>query len=464
MTLAAVDRYDPDGTYTVGSRAVIVGGGMAGLTTARVLADAFEEVVVLERDEFPTAPVPRTGAPQTSHPHVLLEAGRSTLEDLFPGFSEELLAAGGLLIDSGSDMEHFDQGGFVADTDARLPTYAASRALLEHVVRGQVEQIANVQLQDNAQMTGYRTDDSAGEVTGVTFRDDDGTEQTIDAALTVDATGRTSRTPQWLDSHGYEAPAVDEVQVDVTYSTLEIERPPDDRRVFFVPPSSPRTRGGAFMPIEGDRWQVIIQGIHGDDAPTDPEEFTQFVESLPVPALGRLLEEQSWVTDDIEHYPYPSSRRHRYETLDQFPDGLVVIGDAIASFNPIYGQGMSVAALEALVLHHVLKDSGADDVGTRFFDHASDIVDNVWQIAVGADFAFPQTTGPKPTGTDLSNWYLDRLLKQAHTDPTLSEAFLRVLRLEEPPGTLFRPTILWRVLQPTLQSGDLPWIGQSVSG
>lgn len=129
MTLATVDRYEPDQISTIDSRAVVIGGSVAGLSAARVLADAFAEVVVLERDQLPAKPVARRGTPQTSHPHALLEAGRSTLADLIPGFGEEVLAEGGLLIDSGTDMEHFDQGGFVADTEERLPTYSASRAL-----------------------------------------------------------------------------------------------------------------------------------------------------------------------------------------------------------------------------------------------------------------------------------------------------------------------------------------------
>jgi 2-polyprenyl-6-methoxyphenol hydroxylase-like FAD-dependent oxidoreductase len=461
MTLATLDRHDPAGTPTVGDRAVVVGASIAGLCAARVLADAFDEVVVLERDSLPSEPAARSGAPQSSHPHALLEAGRATMEDLFPGFGEDVLSAGGLLLDSGSDMAYYAEGGFVADTAARLPTYCASRALFEHVVRERVRALDAVRIEDETRMTGYRTDvggDAGADadatetsVSGVAFRTADGTERELSAALTVDATGRTSRTPQFLADHGYAAPPVDEVTVDVTYSTIRIDRPPDDRRVFFVPPSSPRTRGGAMIPVEDDQWEVIVQGVHGDDAPTEPAAFTRFVDSLPVEAFGQLVADRPWTSDEIDHYPYPSSRRHRYEGLDRFPDGLVVTGDAIASFNPIYGQGMSVAALDAVALHHAL-EPGVDGVADRFFEQASRVVDAVWRMAVGADFAFPQTSGPKPTGTDLSNWYFSRLLRRAHTDPTLSEAFMRVMRLERPPTALLRPRIARRVLQPTLST------------
>ncbi|PSP48918.1 oxidoreductase [Halobacteriales archaeon QH_3_68_24] len=449
MTLANTKRYSPSRVSTIGNRAVVIGASMAGLSAARVLADGFEEVIVIDRDDLPEEPVARKGTPQTSHPHVLLEAGRATLEDLFPGFGADVLAEGGLMVDSGTKMEHFDQGGYMADTQERLPTYCASRPLFDHVLRHHVSEIENVQLRGNQQFTDYLTDSDTTSVTGVTLREEDGTEATISADLVVDATGRMSRTPQWLEKHGYDAPPVDEVQIDVTYSSIQIERPSDDRRMFFVPPSSPRTRGGGLIPIEGDRWDVIIQGVHGDKTPTDPGQFIEFTESLPIPELGQLVKSQTWATDEIEHYPYPSSIRRHYEELTQFPDNLVVTGDAIASFNPINGQGMSVAALDALQLHHTIARDGLDDVARRFFDRTADTIDIVWQMSVGADFDFPQTTGPKPRGTDLFNRYLDRFIRKAHSDPVLSEAFLRVMRLEKPPKTLLQPHTAWRVLRPT---------------
>jgi 2-polyprenyl-6-methoxyphenol hydroxylase-like FAD-dependent oxidoreductase len=459
MTLSTVDRYEPDQLGSVGERAVVIGGSIAGLSAARALADGFEEVIVLERDPLPDEPVTRDGAPQTRHPHALLEAGRVTLEDLFPGFSETVLSEGGLLVDTGTETVQYDEGGFLADTEARLPTYCASRALFEHVVRKQVRDRPGVALRGNHQFTGYRTDDDASEVTGVTFRDPEGDETNLATDLVVDATGRTSRTPTWLESHGYEAPPVDEVRIDVTYSTIRIERPATDRRIFLVPPSAPRTRGAAFIPIENGQWEVIVQGVHGDDAPTEPAAFKNFVDSLPVDELGTLLDSQPWVSEGIEHYPYPSSRRHRYEDLDRFPEGLVVTGDAIASFNPIHGQGMSVAALDAVTLQQALADGGLDGIAGRFFDRVAAVVDDVWQMSTGADFDFPQTTGPKPTGTDLFNWYASRLISRAHSDPELSEAFRRVMRLEQAPTTLFRPRIVWRVLRPSFSRPRMP-LGQ----
>ena len=448
MTLASVSRYDRNRVSGVGSDAVVVGGSMAGLCAARVLADAFESVTVVDRDPFPDEPTARDGAPQTSHPHAMLEAGRATLEDLFPGFGEDLLAADGVLIDAATDMQYYDRDDFLADGPERLPMYCATRPLFEHVVRRRLAAREGVTLRGRCSFTGYLTDDDATTVTGVEVRGEDGATESLSADLVVDATGRTSRTPTWLENHGYETPEVERVHVDVTYSTIRVERAPDERASYLVPPDPPRTRGGAAVPVENGQYEVIVQGVHGDDTPGDREGFVEFAERLPVPRVAELARDREWVSEEIHQYPFPSSLRRRYENLDRFPDRLVVTGDAIASFNPIYGQGMSVAALDALLLHHELADGDLVGLGPRVFDRTAEVVDVVWKLAVGRDFEFGETTGPKPTGTDLFNRYVQRLVRQAHSDPVLTDEFYRVFRLEQPPTALLRPGVVRRVLVP----------------
>lgn len=161
-----------------------------------------------------------------------------------------------------------------------------------------------------------------------------------------------------------------------------------------------------------------------------------------------MIDTQPQVWDDIDYCPFPSNRRYYYEAVDRFPDGLVVVGDAIASFNPIYGQGMSVAVLEALGLHHVLASGEADDIGRRFFDRVADIVDTAWTMAVGADVQFPQTTGPSTPSTDAFARYLSVLFRRAHTDGEAREALMRVIAMEKPPSSLLRPGIVGRALDP----------------
>lgn len=449
MTLATVPRYDGDRTVRVGDHAVVVGGSMAGLLAARVLADAFESVTIVERDRLPDRPTARDGVPQGRQPHVLLEAGRATLEDLFPGYSEALLTAGGVLVDGASDFRYYDEGDFVADGPTRQPMFFASRPLVEHLVRQRVTALDDVRLRSGCQFVDYLVDETVTAVEGVTVRGDDTDNEVLRADLVVDATGRTSRTPRWLDAHGYSPPPLDEMHIDLAYSSTLVERPSDDRRTVYVPLSPPRTRGGAAFPVEDDRWLVNVHGVHGDHPPTDSEGFDAFAASLPPPELARLLDEHPRATDDIVHYPIPSNRRYRYESLDRFLDGMVVVGDAIASFNPVYAQGMSVAALEAVELHHSLVAGGREAVSTRFFDRASRVVDVAWRMAVGADFGFERTTGPKPRGTDLTNRYVARLMRRAHTDGELRHAFYRTIAMERPPRSLLRPGVVWRVFGPS---------------
>lgn len=447
MTLATVPRYNSDQLPERHGNAVVSGASIAGLLAGRILADRFTDVTIIERDHLPTEPVTRRGVPQGAHPHALLEAGRATLEDLFPGFGENLIAAGGVVVDFTSDVNFYSEGDFLAHGPTPMETYSATRPLIEQVVREHVSNLNNVHIRSDCQVTDYLLDDTAAAVEGVMIREGEGQTE-ITADLVVDATGRTSRTPMWLENHGYTSPKVEEVHIDVAYSTTVIERPADDLRTFLVPPSSPHTRGGMAAPIEGNRWVVSVHGVHGDHPPTDPEGLVEFAASLLTPEVKHLLDDHRQVSTEIAQYPFPTNRRYRYGDLDRFPDGLVVIGDAIASFNPIYGQGMSVAALEALVLHQILATGSRNDLALRFFSRADEVIDMAWLLAAGSDFAFPQTTGPKPFGTDIISWYLTQLVHKAHTDSTLSSAFFQVLTMEQPPTTLLRPRSMWRVFKP----------------
>lgn len=449
MTLASIPRYDPTRIPTVEGEAVVIGAGMAGLLTARVLTDHYRNVTVIERDALTAEPVPRRGVPQGRHVHLLLEAGRATISDFFPGFEEDLISAGGLAVDGSRNVLQFQEGGFLADGSERFTIYFATRPLFEYVVRKRVTDLDRVTLRSNCHWSEYLVDETGTTVEGISVKTDGGKSETLYADLVVDATGRTSRTPTWLEDNGYSKPDAEAVHVDIAYSTARIERPVDDRRMIFVSPSPPRARGGATFPIEDGGRLVTLFGLHGDHPPTDSDGLTEFAASLPIPHFERLLETQSWTSEEIEQYPFPANVRRHYDHLDGFPDGLLVVGDALASFNPIYGQGMSVAALEALTLHHALASGSHDDLAFRFFDSAGEIIDTAWTLAVSSDFAFPQTRGPKPPGTDMVNSYLSRLLRRAHTDGELRDAFGRVLMMERPPATLFYPRILWRVLKPS---------------
>jgi 2-polyprenyl-6-methoxyphenol hydroxylase-like FAD-dependent oxidoreductase len=447
MTLSTIPGYDGTRVPQRDEHAVVVGAGMAGLFVARVLADAFVTVTVLDRDSLPDEPVVRRSVPQGAHPHALLEAGRATMADLLPGCVDDVVAAGGAVTDFARAVDFYNEGDFLAEGPVPMETVSATRPLFEDVVRRHVSAHDDVSLRTNCSCVDYRLDDAGTTVTGVVVREGSEHEE-LPADLVVDASGRTSRTPRWLESHDYPSPPVDEVTIEMAYSTGFLERPPDDRRTYLVPPSAPRLRGGMAAPVEGNRWIVNVQGVHGETPPTDHEGFADYAATLPVPDVARLLDEHEWVTPAAQPYRFPSNRRHHYEALDRFPAGLLVVGDALASFNPVYAQGMSVAALEALVLHHVLAD-GPVTLAPPFFEQAATVVDIAWSLAVGADFGFSATRGPKPRGTAFFNWYLSRLLRHAHTDGALTDAFVRVLTMERPPTSLLHPKIAWRVLRPT---------------
>lgn len=447
MTLDKTPRYDPERVEEQGDTAIVLGASMAGLLAARILADAYDSVIIIERDDLPDQPVPRSGVPQGYHVHVLLEAGRATITDLFPGYGEDLIDGGALIINVGKEQRHYEKGDYITAPATRMELYCASRPLIETTVRNHLTEMDGLTIRSNSQFTEYKTDATNNSVEGVRVRDG-GDETTLDADLVVDATGRASRTPRWLSNNGYQKPPVEEVSIDFEYSSIRLERPSDDRRMIFAPQSPPRTHAGAVFPIENDEWLVTLGGMHDTTPPSDPEGFEEYATQLPAEEIREIIANHDRVSDSVDQYPFPSNRRHYYSALDRFPGGLVVLGDAVASFNPIYGQGMSVASLEALALHQTLASNNDTTIGRRFFDTAEELIDVAWSMAIGADIAFEQTTGPAPRGAHLFGRYLSRLIEQAHNDPELSETFYRVLGMETSPATLLNPQTVWRTVRP----------------
>ena len=444
MTLARVSGYTPNRFPERGGQAVVIGASIAGLLASRVLVDRFDRVILIEKDELPNTATPRQGTPQARHIHVLHRAGQVVIEDFLPGYGSDLLNAGAVEVDMASDFEVYQSGDFIAHGPSEIIQFSASRPMFEYVARKHVTAFDGIRLREKCHFVEYTTDEH-DTVTGVRYRED-GSESVLSADLVVDATGRTSRTPRWLESQGYDAPEVEEVSIDLQYATVEVARPPGDASTLLVLPDAPRKRGAAVFPVEHDRWLLTLAGMHGDHPPPDLEGFRAFAASLPIPDVNSRLEDDP--LGNIREYPYPSSIRRRYQAVDQFPRGLVVMGDAIASFNPIYGQGMSVAALQALALHRSLVSSRSPEVAHDFFPRAARIIDDAWAIAVGSDFQFGETSGPKPRGTSITNRYVSRLVRKSHTDGKLADAFNRVVIMEKPPSSLFHPHIMWRVFTP----------------
>ena len=420
---------------------------MAGLLTARVLSEYFDNVTLLEKDTVRDEPESRKGQPQTRHVHALLMSGFSVMRDLFPGIQEDLEAGGATVCDLANDVRFHMGGGYVVRHESGMRALFASRPFLEWKVRQRVLGIANVLLRDETRVTGLRLE--AGRVTGVAVQDAQGTGQ-IDADLVVDATGRGSQLGKWIEEFGYSRPAESLVKIDVSYTTTVLRRPPEASpaaKAYLCNPDLPGHRHLAVMfPMEGDRWILTLGGWNGDHCPCDHDSVREWVAGLQAPEIAQVTAQVEPLTEPYR-YKFAANLRRHYEKMRDFPDGLLVIGDAIASFNPVYGQGMSSTSLQVQQLREVLGHNGKlPGIWAPYFRGIAPIIDNAWQLAVGADFAFSGTSGPKPAGTNLINRYLERVFRACHRDPVVHTAFLRVQSMMASPLSLLHPRIMWRVI------------------
>jgi 2-polyprenyl-6-methoxyphenol hydroxylase-like FAD-dependent oxidoreductase len=434
------------------THAVVLGASMAGLLTARVLSDHFDRVTIVERDPVEDAPLARKGQPQTRHLHGLLSSGLQILARLYPDLPDALRAGGAIVSDMGEGMNWHTFGGRRLPATVGLEAALMSRPFLEQLVRQRTLARPNIALRDSCTVAGLLA--GAGRrVAGVQLEPRDGEASAeLLADLVVDCGGRGSRSPAWLQALGYPAPETSEVRVDVGYATRTFRRNPADPRggtwTLFTPEGPRETRFGGLFPIEGDRWIVSMGGWAGDHCPTDEAGFLTYARSLPVPEIAEIVAHAEPLSP-IVAYKFSSSLRRHYERLREFPEGYLVLGDAICSFNPTYGQGMTSAAMQAQALDALLtaRRGRLDGLAPRFFARAAKVVDTPWQLAVGEDFRFPQTSGPRPAGVDLLNRYVAMVHRATHTDAEVTRAFLKVMNLLAPPSSLMAPRILLRVLR-----------------
>ncbi len=443
-----------------GDRAVVLGGSMAGLLAARVLADAYAEVVVVERDALPGTPTHRRGVPQSRHIHGLLAGGQQALEELFAGFTAELAARGAPTGDMLRDVRVCFGGHWLRPGPSGLVAVQASRPLLETCLRDRVRSLPGVQLLESCDVVGPVATPDGGRVTGarVVPRRDESAEQTLKADLVVDATGRGSRAPVWLDRLGVTRPPEEQVRVDVRYAsaTFRLGREQLGGALGLIQAATPRhPRGGAVALTEGGQGIVTLYGMLGDRPPTDHRGFLAFANTLQHPDLADVLRSAEPLTEPAP-FRIPMTVRRHYERLRRFPEGLLVLGDAACTFNPVYGQGMSVAALEALALRDHLRRRGTAQP-SLFFSDVARIVDVPWAMATGGDLAFSGVAGRRSLGTRLLGGYLSALLGAAARDDDLGRAFVRVAGLVDPPQDLLQPRRVLRVaasrLRPARSSG-----------
>lgn len=422
--------------------AIVIGGSMAGLLATRVLADHYSEVTLLERDVFPAAPENRRGVPQGCHTHGLLASGRQILDTLFPGISEALIQAGAVTGDIVRDARWFHEGACLQRVTSGLDGLLMSRPLLESAVRARVRTLPNVRTRENCAVEGLATTEDRHRVTGVRVRD-----EALSGDLIVDATGRGSQSPAWLESIGHSKPQEERVEIALGYTTRFFRRSPQDLNgdvAVVIPPTPLGKKGGVMLAQEGGRWTVTLIAHFGNYAPADLTGFIDFARGLPASYIYDVIRNAQPLGEPASAR-FPASVRRRYEVLDRFPDGYLVFGDSISSFNPIYGQGMSAAALQAVELAKTLAE-GSGNLSRRFFARAAKVTDIPWSIAVGNDLRMPETTGPRTAPVKLINWYMARLHKAAHRDPVPALAFHRVANLLAPPPSVMHPRIALHVL------------------
>lgn len=436
-------------------RVVVVGNSFAGLLTAAVLADHADHVTIVDRDRIPDDPEQRPGVPQGRHIHVLLAAGRRCVEELLPGIMAEFDELGVPAVGTPGDVVQLHRGRWVRRAGKSVAFLTGTRPLLEQVVRRRVLANPRIDTMDGIEAVGFMGD--RGRVRGLLIRRrGDGARsepEEMPADLLVDASGRSSHTPEWLTAIGAKPPAEERIDSGLCYTTRMYRGPvhPGYKGIYLIPyPESPR--GGVVMPIEEKgRFLVTLSGVVGDEPPTDPRGYELFSKNLQHPLV------HDWIMAAEPEGPPMGFRgtanvRRRYDRLGGRPRGLLVVGDAACSFNPVYGQGITVAAGAALALRKALAQ------GVRSTKSLQRLVvksaAQAWTISGGADKKMPRATGNavKDGPADrFADWYLARVEARSTGNLAVGVPFRDVLHLNAPATALFS----WPVMR-TVLFGRIP--------
>ncbi|ORW84676.1 2-polyprenyl-6-methoxyphenol hydroxylase-like oxidoreductase [Mycobacterium sp. IEC1808] len=434
--------------------AIVLGASVGGLLAARVLADFYDIVTVVERDVLPDGPQTRRGVPQGAQPHTLPTRAAGIMDRLFPGFLDELVAGGARVWNDG-DLSRLWltfaghpllRSGEVPDPES-IVIHHAHRPFLEWNLRRRVRGIPNVTFLDAHDVVRLTSTPQRERVTGVVLAPrDSGAERTLTADLVVDTTGRGSRTPLFLEQLGYRPPREDKLTVHVTYASMRVYVAPGTLRENFIINAAEPGRPVAFAMFGGedDTYVLAVQTMAGRPVPTDRAALLNSLTDVAPPHALAAARSAEPVTD-VAQYKFPSNRWRRYDKLERVPDGLIVMGDAMCNFNPLYGQGMSVAAIEALILRDCL-EGGEQGLPRRFFGLAAKEIGVAWRAAVASDLALPQIAGNRTVSVRLRNAYLDHVLSAAETEPVIVQKFLRMMNMVSERAELFHPSTMLQMI------------------
>ena len=431
--------------------AIVLGAGVGGLLAARVLSDRFARVTVIERDPLPPGPGGRRGVPQGRHVHGFQARGVQIVEELFPGLVDELVAAGASRVDDLAKL-HFRVGGHLLTQSYQpiAPVLLATRPFLEYSMRSRIAAVRSVMFRDCLEVAGLthaRRSDGSALITGVrVVPPGGGAVDEIPADLVVDATGRGSRTPVWLEELGYQRPTEDRISVRVKYASQTLRLARETPKRFVIEGRTlQRDLGVALFGCEHDRWTVTVLGADRAFETATPEWMRSIAASM-LPSWAMEVVRDGEPVGPVATHRHPASVRRRYERLNRFPDGLVVTGDALCAFNPIYGQGISVAAEQAIALRDAL-EAGLPGLALRVFRAAAGPTAAARELAAGSDLAYPEVEGNPTRQMRIASRYVDRVLAVAERDPEVAGRFMAVAGLVATPGALFAPRVLAKVLR-----------------
>jgi 2-polyprenyl-6-methoxyphenol hydroxylase-like FAD-dependent oxidoreductase len=403
---------------SLGKQAIVVGAGMGGLAAAAALSPHFGKVLVLDKDALPDGFTPRVGAGQSSHIHQLLRGGANSLERLLPGLEDAFYKAGAAKLRGGQDIEVRDFGGLLPSFDAGFSTPSLSRPAYERVLRARVAELPNVTIRTGASVRRCLVAD--GRCTGV--ETDDG--ETLAADLVVDASGMNAPLALQLAEDGHTEFVTEEVKINVTYVTGRFAKPAawrGESKGFFFLPAPPDHHFGLLAPVENEEWVVSLGGRGANTPPRDLAGFRDYATHYATDDIFRRIRDAE-PTADLKMFRKPCSTRRRYDQATRWPDRLLPLGDTMSTINPTYGQGMSVAALQAVELADQLAkraaaDAGLDGLAADFLPPAFAISDAAWSLSVNSDYVYPETEGERPANFPVARAVAATLRKLCDTDP-----------------------------------------------
>ncbi|MCG8921444.1 NAD(P)/FAD-dependent oxidoreductase [Lentzea sp. CC55] len=431
------------------THAVVLGGGLAGMLTASVLVRHYGEITVVERDKLPDGPSPRSGVPQARHAHLLMSGGARAIDALLPGTLDALFGAGAHRIGVPNDLVSLSAQGWVPRFPEMQFIVTCSRGLLDWVVRRRALRDDKISVLTGTEPVSLLGDRDA--VTGVLVEDRVSRERvSLEADLVVDATGRGSRLPAWLAEFGLPAVESESVDSGLAYATRIFRAPPPAASGFPIVnvqanPRDPHPGCTAtLLPIEDGRWLVTLSGTRGGEPSTDESEFVDFARSVRNPVVGELIASAEPLSPVYGSHS-TANRRMYFERLRSWPAGLVALGDSVATYNPVYGHGMSIAAQSAQALDAGLR---AGDSAQRIQRGIGKVVDGAWAMATNQDILYPGAVGkPLPLAGRVLQRYVDRLVRTATTEAPVTRAFLNAFTLSAPMAGLMSPKVVWATMR-----------------